>query len=699
MTSHQRQPLLSDWLSLQPNGKVVVRVGKVELGQGIRTALAQIAAEELDVGLARIEMARPATGVSPDEGFTSGSRSIMDSGSILRDVCAQARRVLLEAAAKEVGRDAALFRVDDGAIVGAEGDCVATYWTLARDGLLDRPLASGVGHKPRHQYGVVGQSVPRIDLQDKLNGRGLFAHDVSEKGQLYGRVVRPPAPGARLISFDARTAEEVPFVTGVVHEGSFLGVVAEREEIAIHTAELLHSSAVWTNGTPLPDVNDLNSYLTTQPSEEIPIAHRSNPLAADRVSYRQQWSFSRPYLAHASIGPGSASARWEAERIMVWTHSQGIYPLRDAIAVALNVPKERVVVRHMDGPGCYGHNSADDVAFDAVLLARGFPGRLVRVVWSRDDEFAWEPYGPAMVATISAGVDRNGDLVQWRHDVWSNGHSCRPGYNGHGLLAGWHMSNAQPPAATDPPLSGGAGIARNAIPAYDTADLEVEAHRVLDMPLRTSSLRSLGAALNVFAIESVIDELALRANVDPVKYRQRHLMDPRARTVLHAAATRARWDEPRAEGTGVGVGYARYKNSAAYCSAVARIDVSSRIRVSELVVAVDAGLVINPDGLANQIEGGAIQALSWTLHECVQFNKAQVTSRDWDSYPIVRFSEVPTIQVIVISNDEEPSLGVGECALGPVTAAIGNALANGIGLRVCELPLTQARLEAAAALG
>jgi CO/xanthine dehydrogenase Mo-binding subunit len=693
-----RAPLVSDWIAMPP-ARVFVRVGKVELGQGITTALAQIAAEELDVAAERVSLLTPSTATSPDEGTTSGSRSIMDSGSALRCACAEARLLLVRAAARLAGLSPAGLSVRDGQICSADGNPVANYWELASPELFAHPISGTAPVKTPARHRIVGSSLPRRDLPAKFAGAPRFIHDLRAPGVRFGRVVRPPAPGARLLSVDPRATRAQPGVVAVVRRGSFLGVIAELEEQAIAAAERLRADASWSQPATLPDAGRLPEWLRAQPAEEILIerAAGSEPPAAGSEIRR---SYSRHYLAHASIAPSAAMARWDGPRVTVWTHSQGIYPLRAAIADALSLAPGDVLVHHVDGCGCYGHNGADDAAFDAVLLARQVPGVPVHVTWSREDEFAWEPYGAAMVADVRARVDDAGNLLGWRQDIWSNGHHARPGYAGQpGLLGDWHAADRlEPPPADDPDMAAGGGIARNGVPAYSIPHKQITAHRVLTMPVRTSSLRSLGAMINVFSIESMIDELAQRAGVDPVEYRIRHLSDERAAECLRTVARLARWAERRQEeSVGWGVAYARYKNSCAHCAVVAVVEAETQVRVRTLYLAVDAGQIINPDGLRNQMEGGAIQATSWTVREQVRFAGSAIASRDWDSYPILRFSEVPAVQVELISRPDEPSLGVGECAVGPVAAAIGNALCDAIGLRVRDLPLSPANIVAAMA--
>jgi CO/xanthine dehydrogenase Mo-binding subunit len=373
----------------------------------------------------------------------------------------------------------------------------------------------------------------------------------------------------------------------------------------------------------------------------------------------------------------------------VWTHSQGIFNLRRELAMILALAEKNIVVRHVEGAGCYGHNGADDAALDAALLARGANGRPVRLQWSREDEFAWEPYGPAMVVSLDAQLDASGSLVSWRHDLWSNGHTRRPGRAGKPVLAAAaHLESPfelAPPS--NPPLPAG-GADRNAMPIYDVPDLLVMNHYVREAPVNVSSLRSLGGFGNVFAIESFVDELAAAAGADPVAFRKSHLKDPRGIAVIDAALQRAGpWK--RSENHGRGLGFAKYKNIGAYCAVVAEVEAARELRVTRLVAAVDVGLPVNPDGVANQIEGGCIQAASWTLKEAWRPGVL-----GWQDYPILRFSEVPAVEVVVLKN-EHPSVGAGECSMGPTGAAIANALYDALGVRVRELPLTAERIAAA----
>ncbi|HEV7899158.1 MAG TPA: molybdopterin cofactor-binding domain-containing protein [Planosporangium sp.] len=688
-------PRLSRWVTFE-SGRVLVRVGKVELGQGILTALARIAAQELDVSPDRIGMVAADTALSPDEGITAGSMSVAESGAALRQVCAEVRSLLLAAAAPRAGGDPARLSVVDGVVYDPQGRPLSTYWELAGEVSLDvdatgEAVASGPGQ-------VMVASLSRLDLPDKVFGRPRFIHDLELPEMAHGRVVRPARRGARLTDLVGQPLRGLPGVLAVVRDGGFLGVVAEQEDTAERAAGALARAAVWEGATVLPDEQDLPAYLRAQPAE-VTLVHATGCDGVAGEKARHSAVYSRPFLAHASMAPSCGIARWNADGgVSVWSHSQGVFALRRAVAQAVGLDADRVRVRHVEGAGCYGHNAADDAAFDAVLLARSVPGRPVRVQWSRRDELGWAPFGSAMVAEVSATLDGDGRVAHWSYDVWSHGHASRPGYAGSpGLLATADLEKPfDPPAAVDPPAERGGGTARNAVPAYDFAGQRVTAHRLLTMPIRTSALRSLGAYLNVFAIESFMDELAAMTGRDPVDYRLAHLSDERARAVLERAAREARWGDPTTEdGLGRGIGFARYKNRGAYCAVVAEVEAVRRVRVRRLVVAVDVGCVIDPDGVRNQIEGGAVQATSWTVKERVRFDRAGVTSTDWESYPILRFSEVPRVDVHVLARRDDPSVGAGEAAQGPVAAAIANAVFDAIGVRVRHLPLTAEQVIAA----
>ncbi|WP_254185205.1 molybdopterin cofactor-binding domain-containing protein [Nocardioides panacis] len=684
-------PLLSQWVAVRDDGTVEVRVGKVELGQGILTVLAQVVADELDLPLDRVRMLPANTALGPDQDLTAGSMSVIDTAPVLRVVGAHLRALLVAAAAARWGVTAGLVTIEDGALVGPSGRLA--YGDLAGD--LDLDVPAGRVDAPPVARRLVGTSSARIDLPDKVAGVPRFIADLRLPGQLVGRVVRPPSPGAELL--DAGESAVAGSDCLVVVDGSFLGVVGADELAVARAADRLRATATWKERADLPDEDDLGAFLRAGPHEDVVVlAEEPAPDAGDVRRLRA--SYSRPFLAHASIAPSCGVARWEDDgALSVWSHSQGVHRLRDAIALALDLDAARVEVEHVQNAGCYGHNAADDAAFDAVLLARAVPGRPVMVRWSRRDELAWGPFGPAMTADVAAEVDGTGRIRGWTYDVWGQGHTARPGYSGvPGLLAAAHLEHPlDHPGAADPPLAAGGGTARNAVPAYDVGPRRVTAHRVLASPVRSSALRALGAHLNVFAIESFVDELARLAGRDPLAYRLDHLSDPRGRAVLEVAAGAAGWGRHLEDGVGLGIGFARYKGTGAYCAVVAEVEAESAVRVRRLTVAVDVGLVLNPDGVRNQIEGGAVQATSWTLKERVRFDRTRVTSDDWESYPVLRFSEVPPVEVVLVDRPDLPSVGAGEAAQGPTAAALANALDAALGVRVRDLPLTAEAVVAA----
>lgn len=689
-------PRLSQWLRFHPGGYLEVFSGKVEIGQGILTALAQIVAGELDVTLAQVRMVPASTARSPDEAVTSGSLSVQESGTALRHACAEARAIFLGLAAARLDAPIASLSVVAGRI-GAAGAGETSYWDLAADGLLDREATGTVAPRPAHAHGIVGAAIERLDLPAKVFGGACFIHDLELPRMLHGRMLRAPSSGAILLELDEAPVRALRGVVDIVRDGAFIGVLAETEHAAEAAARKLGASAKWQENEALPDEGALREWLKSQPAETHVVDSRVST-AEPSIARTVKASYSRPYLAHASMAPSCALAQVQGSVLHVWTHSQGIFNLRKDLAMAFARPAEEVVVEHVQGAGCYGHNGADDVAFDAARLARAAGERPVRVQWSRADELAWSPFGAAMVVDIEADLDRTGAITGWRHSVWSNGHTSRPGRaKSPALLGAWHLAKPfERLAAINPPLAGGGGAERNAVPLYDFPAWEIVNHRILAMPLRTSALRSLGAHANVFAIECFIDELAVAAGIDPLAFRMRYLRDARARAVIEKAAHDAGWgDWSKREGFGHGIAFARYKNTGAYCAVVAEIEAAAEIRVHRLVIAVDVGMVVNPDGVANQIEGGAVQATSWTLKEAVRFDRARVTSDSWETYPILRCSEAPAVEVAIVSRPDCPAMGAGEAAQGPAAAALGNALFDALEVRVRDLPLTAARIRAA----
>ena len=701
-------PLLSRWVRVAADGTVEVFAGKVELGQGVATMLRQVAADELGVAPAALRLRLGDTDCCPDQGITAGSLSTELGGMALRRVCAEVRQRFAHVAALRLGVTLAEVEVDGGRFRASAGGAALGYGELAGAVDLDQPVRGDAAPRAPAARRVAGTALARPDLLHKLFGAG-FIHDIDWPGMLHGRVVRPPAAAARLGPLHEALLQPVralPGVQALCIEGRYVAVAAEREEQAVAAAAALRAVLPWdltdvaaAAATPIQTPTADQSWLRDLATEDSVVDATGTEPAAAEVAQRFEADYSRPYLAHASIGPSCALARWDGDHLTVCTHSQGVFPLRRELATFFGIDVAQVTVTHADGAGCYGHNGADDAAVDAAILARA-AGRPVRLQWSREDELAWSPFGPAMSVRIRAALDAQGRIAHWRHDTWSPVHVQRPGLAAELSCLAARLREPPPPL---PPLLDFAlpagGGQRNAVPIYALPARRIDYHLVRAPPLRSSALRALGAYANVFAIESAMDDLAALAGQDALAFRLAHLADPRAIAVLQAAAGAAGWHIPKAPARragaerGRGLAMARYKNSGAYCALVVEIEVTDRIALHRVWVAVDAGEVVNPDGLVNQIEGGVLQAASWTLKEAVPWDAGGAQVRSWDDYPMLAFDEVPVaIEVKIAAHPDLPPLGVGECAAGPTAAAIANALHDALGLRARHLPLTPERL-------
>lgn len=689
-------PRLDAWIRIDASGTVTVLTGKAELGQGLKTAILQIAAEELKVPFGSLTLVTADTHRTADEGYTAASHSIQDSGTAIRNAAAQVREILIGEAARRLSVPAETLRAADGAVLGTNGARLG-YGELISAELLEVEAQPTSTLTPSSAFTVMNRPVPRVDIPDKVTGGAAYVQDRRPPGLLHARMIRPPSYGAEIDRLDAAAVAAMPGVVKVFRDRNVLAVVAEDEWTAIQAMRRLAAQASWTEQAVLPDATKLADALTALPSRDSVILDAGMPGAAGTVV---EGRFARPYLAHGSIGPSCAVAEAGEGGVTVWTHTQGVYPLRQAIAQMLKLPLDKVRCIHAEGAGCYGQNGADDVGADAALIAMALPGRPIRVQWMREQEHAWEPFGPGMVTSVRAVVDAAGAISDWHCEVWSQSHMMRPGPSGT-LLAARDKSDPAPPAppvALAQPEGGGD---RNAIPLYRLPNARVVHHFLPYMPLRGSSMRSLGGYLNVLAIESTIDDLARASGQDPVALRLRLLTDERAQAVIAKAAADFGWAgrPPLPKGGGYGFAFARYKNLEAYCAIAMEIVIDPEagdVRVRRVSAAADTGEVVNPDGVRNQIEGGLIQSMSWTLFEEVTFDRRRVTSFDWSSYPILRFSSVPErVEVAILDRPGAPFLGVAEAAQGPTGAALANAIRDASGRRLRQLPFTPARIRAA----
>lgn len=671
-------------LRMLDDGRIEVLAGKVEIGQGIRTALRQIVAAGVGVSVDFVTIHATVTGLSPDESYTAGSASIEEGGEALAWAASAFRRILLEYAAELLGTSPERLRI--------EGDRIASE---AGTGLRFSDIAEAGGVRgqirpddaPRWSGGSLGESVPRDDLVDKLTGAPAYVHDLTFPDMVHARVLLPPTYDATPAELDLEEALSLPGVLDVHREARLVLVVARTEEQATRAVRQIARTARWS-ARGLPVGNDTTAWLT-QPAEQTHVVH-DDELPSGKITRRARYT--KPYEAHAPMAPSCAVAlEDENGMISVWTHSQGVYPLRRELAALLGLEEQSILVEHADGPGCYGHNNADDAAAFAALACRRVPGRPVRFQFGLEDEFTWEPYGSAMSAELEGVVGADGRVAGWRHVVRSDVHSTRPNGDGDRLVPSWLIADR----VRSRSVIGEQG-ARNASPLYAFPRLDVRADYSTG-PLRVSALRSLGAFMNVFASESFVDELAEAADADPLEFRLAHLSDSRAREVLEVIRDRSGW-EPHVgpSGRGRGVALARYKGSKAYVALVVDADVdveSGLIRVERVTAVCDAGRIVNPDGLRNQLEGGILQGLSRSLHEHIQFNSDGIQSRDWTNYPVLRFSGVPDVELALIDRPNSQPLGAGEASTPPVPAALANAIDDAIGIRLRELPFTYQRLE------
>jgi CO/xanthine dehydrogenase Mo-binding subunit len=693
----QNAPQLESWLRIGADGSITVFTGKCELGQGIKTALIQVAAEQLCVEPGAINLVTSDTAQTPAEGYTAGSLSMQDSGTAIMHACAQARGILMARGAERHVLPVSLLKAENGAIVAPDGKRFG-YGELIADTTLKVRAQPQSPLIPPGEHRIVGQSLPRVDIPAKVTGQPAYVHDLRLPGMVHGRVVRPPSYGAKLVNMTV-SGEKVAGVRQIKRDGNFLAVTAASEFRAIKAMEALAAGAVWEERDTMPAQGEFYSWLKQQPGRTIAIRDEKGLAPAPAVQTLEA-EYRRPYQMHASIGPSCGVALYKDDLLTVWSHAQGMFPLRQAIAQLLNLPPERVRCIHMEGAGCYGHNGADDAAVDAAYLAFSDPGTPVRVQWMRHQEHQWEPYGAGMAMAVKGSVDAAGRITDWDYQVWTDTHSTRPGGAG-STLVGRHISTPfAPPPANPGAQPAGAGD-RNIIPLYRVPNMRLLYHFRPHQAVRVSALRGLGAYANVFAIESFMDELAAVAGVDPVEFRLRHMEEPRAVAVIRRTATAFGWqsDARLPKGRGRGFAFSRYKNLGAYCAVAVELDVeheTGRVRLRRAVSACDSGQAVNPDGIRNQIEGGIIQAASWTLNEQVNFDRRRITSRDWSRYPILRFADMfDSIQVEVVDRPGAPFLGTGEASQGPTGAAIANAIAHATGKRLRELPLNPARVKGA----
>lgn len=683
---------VAGWLRLDENGKVTVFCGKAELGTGVSTALAQLVAEELDVDFEQIHMVLADTAQCPDQLPTYGSLSVYRAGPELRRAAAEARIALLELASTKTGLAVDRLTTARGSVIPVTGEPLP-YGQLVKNASLQRTIRKDVPLKSPKDFKVVGQSKMRVDIPGKVYGSYDYVHNHVVEGMLHGRVCRSPVPGARPAKIDDRALKRIAGNPRVVTKGKFVGVVATTEIAAIRAASAL--KVQWEGGRALGTDKEIKEQLLAAPAKKTELvdtrAQAQVPTGGDAKTIEAEYLV--PFQMHASIGPSCAIAHVEHDQATIWSPTQSSFLTRDSVATMLGLPSEKVRVIWMEGSGCYGQNGADDCTADAALLSQ-LTGKPVRVQWMRHDEHRQEPKGAAMMMRARASVTPAGQIVDWEFETWSPSHSSRPFAAAAGnLLAGDELGMRAQYSIV--------GADYNMKPPYVLARQKITLNLIERPQLRVSAFRALGSVQNVFAIESLMDELAHSSGQDPIQFRLRHLKDERSRKVLQTAARISDWKSGSKKGDektwrGQGVGFIHYNNYGARVAAVVDLAVdrkSGEVTVERVSIAHDCGLVVNPDGLKNQIEGNTIQALSRALLERVSFTSDGVSSLDWAGYPILRFSKVPKeIAIELIDLPEQPALGAGEQATCAVFPAVANAIFSATGARVREAPFTPERI-------
>jgi len=718
-------PQLDAWLAIGADGNVTAYTGKVELGHGLYTSQTQLIAEELGVPLARVKLVQGDTGLSPDQGTTSGSQShpvnFNEGGLAL--AAATAREALLQMASQRMGVPASLLRADDGVISGAGRGSLA-YAELIGGKRFNLTLNPNAKRKPASEWKILGTPVARLDIPALVTGQFEFVHNIRVPEMLHGRVVRPPEVGATLVSVDESSVSRMPGFVKLVVKKNFVGVVAEKPWQAAQMAIAL--KAQWTKGAGLPDQATFYQYLRDQKASRDSFVVNSKDVddTLAKASKVIKATYRHAYQMHGSVGTSCAVADVKNGKATIWSATQSVYPTRNTAAMLLGLKPEDVHVIFTMGAGCYGLNGADTVSYDAALMSQA-AGRPVRVQLTRKDEMAWENYGTSYVIDQRVGVDAKGTIVAWDYEAWTPGLGGRPGYNNPGNVITGFLAGAEPqPFTPRTPAPDPTNYANNLniAPSYVAGNVggrkggtgTIASERVLSHNLRshfwTGPLRSPERLQNSFAHESIMDEVASAVGADPVAFRLRHLSDRRLIDVVTAAAKAADWKsrpspQKAIRKTGVargrGLSCVLYEGNNGYCALVADVEVNQdtgAVTVKRFVAAQDCGPISNPDGLKNQVEGGIMQGMSRALGEEVTWDATKITSVDWRTYrPVYLGAELPVIDSVLINTLGAPANGAGETAITIVAGAIGNAIFDATGARIREAPFTPERVKAALA--
>lgn len=687
---------VDSFLAIHPDGSATVFTGKVDLGTGLRIAVRQMAAEELGLPIAKVELVEGDTLLTPDQGRTGGSSGLTQGGVGVRQAAATARERLVALGAERLKRPAPELELAGGQVRPKSGGAGVVIADLVGGKRLELKVNPKVTLKDPNTYTVVGKALPRPDVPGKCTATEPYVHDFKLPGMLHGRVIRPPRMGAKLLSVNEASIKGIPDVR-VIRVNDFLGVVAKSEWAAVRAAQALE--AKWSDWEGLPVIANLAEHLKKSAIEkdEFPIKRGDSKAALPTGARHISTSYYFPYQGHASMGPSCAVAEWKDGALTVWTGSQSTHLFRTVFSEAFKLAPEKVRFIYLEGSGCYGQNGHEDACADAAILSRE-AGAPVRLQWMRHDEHGWDPKGPPQPVDIRAAIDGQGNIVAWESETWIPAWS---GPRGTIPLVGFASAGIPQREGRWP-----GSLDENLDPPYTSPNATVIIHRLKDSPLRPGHVRTPGKVANCWAVESMVDDIAALVGEDPVQYRLKRLTDPRATAVVKRVADMMDWQPkpaPRkmtAKGklTGRGVSYVRYRNNENYVAMGMQVGVdpaTGKVTVDRVVCAHDCGLVVNPDALKNQIEGSVVQALSKMLFEEVKFDRSRVTAVDWASYPVIRFTDVPPIEVALIDRPDQPLMGAGEASLAPVGGALGNAIFDATGVRLTSVPFTPARVKAA----
>jgi len=698
----KKYPKIKHWINKSKNNKLIIFSGKVEIGQGILFAFQQLVSKNLDFSFDEIEVTCASTDTHPNEAVTSGSLSVQDSGLTLKIVCANLLYFSEQKFVSERGIKKINIEYSKGVFSQNDGYS-KNLIDLIDDELLEKTIDINI---PKFEFIKDindTNEFKNLDLLKKLEGKYIFINDLEIEGMLYGLVLHPKTIKGKLNEENFILFQKFIFkkfnIIKIVNDGNLVGVISTKKIELLKIEKNLDQYSLWNESElDLPLNGQYETWLKSQKSLKLNIS-KSIDILLNTNTKSKSLNISRPFLTHASIGLCCAIATWSKDHISVISHSQGIFNLRHDLALAFDLAEDKINVTHHPGAGCYGHNGADDVAYDAVWLARYVPEQPLRVEWSRAQEMSIAPLSPAMFVELEATIDSNGKICAWNCEIWSQAHGTRPGRDKTPALLGSWQTNA-PFAISQPvnaPEINGGGADRNSRPIYEIEHLEINLNDIKEMPVRVSALRSLGGHINVFAIESMMDELANLASIDPIEFRLNHLKNSRAKDVLNTVKKLSSWSNKsriKKEGEGRGIGFAQYKNTGAFCAVVAEVKLTDHIEVIKIYICADVGAIVSEKGVLNQLEGGSIQAISFSLFEETQLSKNGVNSTDWSKYPIIGFKDIPLIQTELIHNEQNPSVGAGECSIGPTAAAIANAVFDAIGIRFSKMPFNKDNLQA-----